>query len=1232
MRLVGLMRLLPLACVVSIALSSCKNSGSVSDFVAGSIDTGVGSGSGSGSGSNTGPVDSSQLALPKLRFSPSALNFGSVAVGSNATLAATVTNVGTAAAANVEVEFNGHDSLGDFTHSCPSELAVAATCTLTVTFTPISQMSVSGFVSVNFGDGDSVLLPMTGVGLQGSQLITVSPALVDFGGVDLGDSSAAQTVTITNSGDTATSIDSVSVSGSSAFVRTHNCPAILAPSASCSADVTFAPTVAQTLSASLVVTYNTSVQSAALMIGYGVSQVPSVELNPTAFDFGTRSLNTAGAPATVYVINSGQVAVDVTSVALNGSAYFSRTHNCTTIPVNGQCTVSVSFLTPQAGTFSTLLNVSYAGGSKQMSIIGSGGSYLSFAGISTIDNVGASSVRLNWTAASGGSVSSYKVYRYVNDVATLVATLANSNTQYTVTGLSPSTTYQFRVDAEDSFGASVGSTASATSVQTAYVEFDAIAAISVVEGSAAVRSLSCASGSGASPVFSIVSQSDPASGCVVSGSTLTCTTAIKEDTHSSWQSTIDLNCNIDGSNIPKSVVLTATDLNRAPVLSAPASRLFPDPISQGLSYNFSPSAGDPDDDTLSFSCLVESEGLSPSDPSYLGLTACTNLPAYQGTTASFSTSTGVLSWTPHSTQIGTFKFTITVDDGYGASDTEVFRATVAPYYDSNGIRMLLHPYFADQGQAAGSLTNQISSWHDIGPFVSPAQLLGFSSNGWAGSGSHLDPYRMTFQGGSSRLKLSYDPRSIGSSSMLIYFRLPASAADGHHVVYSHEGRFFISVRKGAGQNQLFWWNESAESALTTVANSFTYDQWWVLHVYFTSSNNYAAGAWPVHFGTFYQLATAWQGASQTSGGNTDTSTYVGYKPDFMGPNDSNNAWWGDVDIREGTERSSSIEVKYVLNSNGSSGAPWNGRDNIQNAISFFDDERTPSAKLGDIRRTGLRHWLDAANSDHTYYRPTTTCTSTPYMFPGSGVGAYSLSLAGISNPTCTAESGRMGVGSGANPYRFTFDGGDDYYHTFGTWVAPGSRMFTHSNREHTLEMWINPSSSSNTSLSGAGFGHGIFSLYNNWSGFQTTTHFSVFVENPSLGSVTSNLQFRYGNPSTAEFYDNLGIDGVLTNNQWNHIVLTSTASGRVTAYVNGEQVWQSNDGALSFIPFGFSNAANQQSLDTMLVGRASLYGPSISFGGSIAIMRGYINALTADEILAHCNQEKVRFSGATCGP
>jgi len=78
-------------------------------------------------------------------------------------------------------------------------------------------------------------------------------------------------------------------------------------------------------------------------------------------------------------------------------------------------------------------------------------SSVTFNGIDSITQVAGTSVQLNWALASGASY--YFIFNVTSGSPVLITTVSSSTAHYTVSGLTPSTTYKFRVRLTDSSGA-----------------------------------------------------------------------------------------------------------------------------------------------------------------------------------------------------------------------------------------------------------------------------------------------------------------------------------------------------------------------------------------------------------------------------------------------------------------------------------------------------------------------------------------------------------------------------------------------------------------------------------------------------------------------------------------------------------------------------------------------------------------------------------------------------------
>ncbi len=224
----------------------------------------------------------------------------------------------------------------------------------------------------------------------GTPAVQLAPTSLTFGTQNEGTSSAAVSVTLTNSGTAALQISSIAVTGTSAssFSETNTCHSSVAASEICTINVTFTPNAAGALSASVTVTDNAGTQNVPLS-GTGVAVPPT--LNPTSIAFGSK---TVGVKTTVpvTVTNNSAVAVAFTSIAITpaGTASYTETNNCgASLAAGGMCTIQVSFDPQSAGAKNDFVTLTDSAGTQQVTLTGTG--------------VAAGSLTLNPTSIAFGS-------------------------------------------------------------------------------------------------------------------------------------------------------------------------------------------------------------------------------------------------------------------------------------------------------------------------------------------------------------------------------------------------------------------------------------------------------------------------------------------------------------------------------------------------------------------------------------------------------------------------------------------------------------------------------------------------------------------------------------------------------------------------------------------------------------------------------------------------------------
>src|SRR5580692_7620450 len=356
----------------------------------------------------------------------------------------------------------------------------------------------------------SLVCVFMSVSLLAQATVTLSPSSYNFGSTPVGTGTAWYTFTLSNSGSSAVSISNVTVSGP--FVVSSNCGSSVAANGSCPIYVYFAPTSSGAASGTLTVSDNaTNSPQASSLSGAGGSG-GSCTITPSAptglaasgtTSSGTNLSWTADTPPANCTISSYTVLQNGTSIGtpsgtsfavsgLSASTPYSFTVEATdaagTSPASS--TLSVTTLANSGGTCDTPWSATATytagmtasvGGENYVANFwtqnqnpttnnggaGTGEPWTATGPCSTCSSAPAiptglaasgttsSSTNLNWNAVTppAGCSVSYKVQQS----STVIAT--PTTTSDAVTGLNPSTTYSFTVEATDAAGTSAASSA-----------------------------------------------------------------------------------------------------------------------------------------------------------------------------------------------------------------------------------------------------------------------------------------------------------------------------------------------------------------------------------------------------------------------------------------------------------------------------------------------------------------------------------------------------------------------------------------------------------------------------------------------------------------------------------------------------------------------------------------------------------------------------------------------------
>ncbi len=361
----------------------------------------------------TVPLSGTAGAAPTITVNPTSLTFAAQAPGSApASQTISVTNSGQFSMANIGFQITGAGaaaySIG--ATNCGALLIAGASCTVQVVFAPTELGSIAAALAVSSSTGGvkAVAVPINGVG-QVANGLGASPSAIDFSGVIEGLSSAAKTVTVTNS--TGYPIGSLTVATGAPFVLAQNgCTGALAAGANCTASVEFQPTGTGAASGNVTIS-SAGLANPTYVSLTGTGQVVGVSPAPVAFSVVGIGLS---ATQKVIVTNPSSYAMQSLSVALaaSSSSEFTMTQNgCTgALAAGANCTATVEFQPTTTGAATGSLTIASAGVAvpPSVSLTGTGFSFtVAPSGLTTQSVVSGQSASYVLVVTPGGAQSTF---------------------------------------------------------------------------------------------------------------------------------------------------------------------------------------------------------------------------------------------------------------------------------------------------------------------------------------------------------------------------------------------------------------------------------------------------------------------------------------------------------------------------------------------------------------------------------------------------------------------------------------------------------------------------------------------------------------------------------------------------------------------------------------------------------------------------------------------------------
>jgi hypothetical protein len=179
-----------------------------------------------------------------------------------------------------------------------------------------------------------------GAGSAATAIVSLSTIDLNFGGQALNTTSAAKTVTLTNSGGRTLTVSSVTTNSN--FAQTNNCGAV-AVSGTCTISATFTPTATGTRTGSVVILDNaTGSPQVIRLLGAGTSAAaPAIGFSKVSLNFGSQTTGTTSSAQTITVTNTGNATLTISGATTTGD--FAASGCVTSLAAGASCTLSVTF-------------------------------------------------------------------------------------------------------------------------------------------------------------------------------------------------------------------------------------------------------------------------------------------------------------------------------------------------------------------------------------------------------------------------------------------------------------------------------------------------------------------------------------------------------------------------------------------------------------------------------------------------------------------------------------------------------------------------------------------------------------------------------------------------------------------------------------------------------------------------------------------------------------------------
>lgn len=259
-------------------------------------------------------------AGPQISLSSNSVSFGTVTVGASGSSNLTISNIGGSDLTVSVVSLTGNE-FGISGITTPKVITAGTSVPVALSFNPTQAGSASGSVSITSNDPANptvnVTLAGTGTNTPMGQL-KASPASLNFGNVATG-SSAAQQISVTDTGSATVHIQSVTISGTGFTVSGLGASSTINASASATVTVNYAPTAAGAASGTLTIVSDASNSPLTIPVA-GTGVQADLLVSPSTFAFGS-IVDGQSKSQNFTITNTGTASLTISQLTASGAGY-----------------------------------------------------------------------------------------------------------------------------------------------------------------------------------------------------------------------------------------------------------------------------------------------------------------------------------------------------------------------------------------------------------------------------------------------------------------------------------------------------------------------------------------------------------------------------------------------------------------------------------------------------------------------------------------------------------------------------------------------------------------------------------------------------------------------------------------------------------------------------------------------------------------------------------------------